>query len=301
MRPLFSIFLVVPILSAALGTLATPAVSRGDERAVRAAAEAYLAAVGRRDYAAAADSWTATGEYIDATGVARNAKQVFGRLAVEQPKASAGSASEAGKSLKTTVRMVASDMAIESGELRREASTSVGPGGGRSLQVTAVWVLRDGRWLLDGLRESVESTGELDPRLEGLGWLLGEWVASSDDGEVVSSTRAAEGGKFLERSFLIRAAGRVPMGATQRIGWDPESKRLKAWVFDTKGGVGQGIWSQEGQRWRLDMTHVQPSGAKAVVTSYYTLTDSGRLLWETPPIAGVPAKRVEFRRPADQQ
>ena len=35
----------------------------------------------------------------------------------------------------------------------------------------------------------------------------------------------------------------------QVIGWDPAAKQVRSWVFDSGGGIGEGIWTKQGDKW----------------------------------------------------
>lgn len=47
------------------------------------------------------------------------------------------------------------------------------------------------------------------------------------------------------------------MTGTQRIGWDPLTRRLRTWVFDSSGSFGEGNWKAtrpDGSEFTLNMT-----------------------------------------------
>ena len=50
------------------------------------------------------------------------------------------------------------------------------------------------------------------------------------------------------------------MTVTQRIGWDPLTKQIKSWVFDSEGGYGDGLWTRKGNQWVIKSTGVLPDG-----------------------------------------
>ena len=54
-----------------------------------------------------------------------------------------------------------------------------------------------------------------------------------------------------------------------RIGWDPLTRQIKSWVFDTEGGYAEGLWTRIGDRWVVKMTGVRPDGSTASATFTY--------------------------------
>ena len=54
------------------------------------------------------------------------------------------------------------------------------------------------------------------------------------------------------------------------LGWDPVSGKLRAWIFDSEGGYGEGTWHRDGDSWVLKTTGVTADGQTASGTSIYT-------------------------------
>ena len=50
------------------------------------------------------------------------------------------------------------------------------------------------------------------------------------------------------------------MTVTQRIGWDPLTKQIKSWVFDSEGGYGDALWARNGNQWIIKSNGVLPDG-----------------------------------------
>src|SRR5438270_13780731 len=57
------------------------------------------------------------------------------------------------------------------------------------------------------------------------------------------------------------------MTVSQRIGWDPLARQIRAWEFDSEGGFGEGKWSRDGERWVVKHTGVRPEGTTASATN----------------------------------
>jgi hypothetical protein len=99
-----------------------------------------------------------------------------------------------------------------------------------------------------------------------LEWLLGEWVDDGGSTVVHTVCRWSDDGNFLLQEMNLQVAGRDAMQVTQRIGWDPLSKRIRSWVFDTEGGFGEGVWARLGDSWVIKSTGVKPDGEAASAT-----------------------------------
>ena len=63
------------------------------------------------------------------------------------------------------------------------------------------------------------------------------------------------------------------MKVTQRIGWDPLTKQIKSWVFDSEGGYGDGALDPQGQQWMIKSTGVLTDGR--IATATHTLDPVG--------------------------
>ncbi len=183
--------------------------------------------------------WTADGDYVDPSGHVVNARKALenGSIDTSGPRLT----------LKTeSVRMITADVAQEDGvcELTPEGEKPTFRG-----HYTAVWVRQQGNWLLSSLRESVAPPPSGVERLTALEWMIGEWEAD-DDGMIVTAKNSWTDNKvYLLREIVIERDGRVVHSLTQRIAWDPLTRRVKAWTFDADGGMGEASWTQQGDNW----------------------------------------------------
>jgi hypothetical protein len=247
---------------------------------------------------AAAEIWTADGEYTDAAGNAHKARKL---LAQEAAAADAADAERDVKLPDSTLRFVTAEVAIEDGrtenELTNDGRTATG-------KFTAVWVKQEGKWRLDSLRESAVVPPSASDRLEPLSWLIGEWVGATDRGVILVSSHWCDAGNFILREFVEHASdGNVTTGS-QRIGWDASANKFKCWSFDSNGGSAEGVWRQDGDRWIVEMTEVMPDGSQAAASATYTPSGDGRFVWDAARGKvgdnAVPARRIEFKRAAEK-
>ena len=71
------------------------------------------------------------------------------------------------------------------------------------------------------------------------------------------------------------------MTGTQRIGWDPVTRNIRSWVFDSEGGFGEGVWTREGNKWIVKKTGVTGDGKIASATNIISQVSKHRMTWES--------------------
>ena len=160
---------------------------------------------------------------------------------------------------------------------------SPAPPGGTALgRYTVVWVKRNGKWLIDAVREAAVADPSLRGRLEELSWMIGEWVEDGDAAAIQAACVWSPDKHFLLRESRIQPRGRDPHVVTQCIGWGscrrPNSlvgfrlrRRLRRKRLDPRGGA----LDREFHRctsWRE---------AETAGTTVYTRVDDNTLLVES--------------------
>ena len=245
-----------------------------DEAAIRQTGDTYEKAYGAADAKSIAAHFTPDAEYIDEQG---NVHQ--GRAAIEAAM-TAHFAENSGCQIEiniSSIRFISPGVAVEDG------TTTVTPSGGAETvhsHYTAVHVKADGKWLAASVREHApKDRRQHRTQLQQLGWLQGEWVDEGDDSLVIFSCEFVDNGNFLIRKFTIQVAGQEAMSGTQRIGWDPLTGKLRAWIFDSEGGYCDGVWHRDEDRWVLKSTGVTADGQTASGTSIYTFVNEHTMTW----------------------
>ena len=132
---------------------------------------------------------------------------------------------------------------------------------------------------LKGLFPEVFNEEKLD--LDQLRRVMGDWVDEGDDSIVHFACESVDHGNFLLRKFTILIAGQEAMSGTQRIGWDPLTGKLRAWIFDSEGGYGEGLWHRDGDRWVLKCHGVTADNETASSTSIYTFINGHTMTWQS--------------------
>jgi uncharacterized protein (TIGR02246 family) len=124
-------------------------------------------------------------------------------------------------------------------------------------------VRRQNEWKLAELRDLATARGDTADKggpLRELEWLVGDWVDEGEDGKVASTVRWEEGKKFLVRRYSIQIDGEPSRSGTQWIGWDPQAKQIRSWVFDSDGDFGKGRWTRSDNAWIIKASGITGDG-----------------------------------------
>jgi hypothetical protein len=116
--------------------------------------------------------------------------------------------------------------------------------------------------------------------LKQLDWLIGSWIAKSEDGEVRTSYDWDEGNHFIRAHFTIKDKGRTISG-TQRIGKDPRTGQVRSWLFGQDGGFGEATWSWDTRHWVIEATGVLEDGTEVTATNLLTPQGRDAFTWQS--------------------
>ena len=206
---------------------------------------------------------------------------LHGRVEIEQ-SLSEHFAAHTGCQLTLTidmVRIVSPGVALVNGQ---SSMTLPNSQDSQDCQFDAVYVQTGKAWLLASLKtHSSRPRRAHRSELQQLSWLNGEWIDEGDECLVTFNCSETDQGHFLLRTFSIQIAGEKVMEGTQRIGWDPLTRRLRTWIFDSEGGYGEGLWHQDGENWILKITGVTADGEAASSTCIYTPVDEKPMTWQS--------------------
>lgn len=247
-----------------------------DEEAIRKSDDSFVKAYGQGNAKSVAAHFTADAEYVDELG------NVFqGREAIEESLAEFF-AENPGCKLEMnidTIRFISPGVAVEDGSTtitRPESPASV------ESRYTTLHVKTDGKWLAASVRDHApKDRRQHRAQLQQLEWLVGDWVDEGDDSIINFSCQSVNNGNFLLRKFTILIAGQEAMSGTQRIGWDPLTGKLRAWIFDSEGGYSEGLWHRDGENWVLKCIGVTADGQTASSTSIYTFVNDHTMTWQS--------------------
>lgn len=266
-----SVCLLVAALSFATSLRAAEKTSDAD--AIRAAIDSYVAAYNRGDAKAVAAHWSETGEWTNPAG-----EKVHGRQAIEKELQAMFAASK-GVSIAVTapsIRIVSADVAVEEG-----TATITRPGEDpEESTYVAIHVKKTGKWTLDSVYETdVAEEAPASSPLQELAWLVGQWIDESEDSTVEATVTWTKNKTFLNYAFKMSVPGMDDLEGTQVIGWDPAAETIRSWMFDSDGGIGQGVWSKKGDHWVVTFDQVLPDGRRASATNIYALADGNTCTW----------------------
>lgn len=263
-----------PAVKPATPAATAPIKGNADEEAIRTAEATYVKAYLQGDAKAVAAHFTADAEYVDEDG-----HVLQGRDAIEKSLA-VSFANEPGSQLEATIesiRFVGPGVAVEDGTAR---VTPAGGGAPVTSRYTAVHLKTDGKWLIASIRDLAAGGRQHRDQIKALGWLVGDWVDESPDSVMLFSCRFDESGKYLLRDFTIKIAGHDAMHGSQRFGWDPTKRHLRAWTFDSEGGFSEGIWHRDGENWMLKSSGVTADGEATSATTIFTPVNAHTMTWQ---------------------
>jgi uncharacterized protein (TIGR02246 family) len=175
-----------------------------------------------------------------------------------------------------SIRFLTPDVAVEEGEttLFPDGETLASRG-----RYTVLHLKKNGRWLMQSVRvveeQSLSPYGELAP----LEWLVGQWIDEGRDEVVEANFRWDENKSFLLEEFQVIREGEVLLKGTQRIGWDPQRKQIRSWIFDSGGGFGEAVWTPAGDDWICKASGVTADGISASATRRLSRAAQDRVIW----------------------
>jgi len=246
-----------------------------DEQAIRQAADAFTKSYNAKDAKTLASLFTSNAEIVDENGNdfqgRENIEKVFDGIFKEHPK---------GKieiSIKS-IRFVSPATAIEDGASTVTQDDNGPPERDRYM---VVHVKQDGKWQMASARDLADEENSGEDQLQQLAWLIGDWVDESPDAMVVTSYRWADNHRFILSDFTVQIGGNPAMTGSQRFGWDPLTKQIRCWVFDSQGGFAEGAWTREGNRWIVKMSGVTREGKPASSTNITTMSSKDRMTWQS--------------------
>jgi uncharacterized protein (TIGR02246 family) len=244
-----------------------------DKEAIAQNAEAFIQAFHKGDAKTVAAFWTPDGDYTD-----QNGRHLKGREVIEK---AFQSFFEENKGLTIRIeghslRFVTPEVAIEDGVTYVIHAEGHPPSRAR---YTSVHVKKDGKWLLSSVRDAPFVPPSNYEHLQGLEWAIGEWSSENDKGHAEHlSLSWTDNQNFIVGSFAATARGISVGHATHWIGWDPQAKRIRSWIFDANGGFGEGAWTRTGDKWTVQMKTIQQDGKNASATFRIERVDADTIL-----------------------
>ena len=176
-----------------------------------------------------------------------------------------------------SVRPIATDVFEQNG-----STTVTNPDGEKDASgFTAIYVKKDGKWLISRLIEFPAPDPTPGDQLSQLSWMVGTWKDRGGSTDVETKADWARGNNFITRTFKVSEGNDVVLEGWQIIGWDPIKKTIRSWIFDSDGGYGQGTWSRDGNSWLVKETRVSPDGTESSAEQTLTYVDKDHCTYES--------------------
>ena len=161
-----------------------------------------------------------------------------------------------------SVRVLGRHTAIEEGISRITNS----PDSEVELSRYSVVYEKDGEaWKVVSARD-VPLEEAVNDHLEQLGWLVGDWLDECPEAIVKTRYRWSDSRRFIIGEFRVNAPEEGELDGTIHIGWDPQLKQLRSWVFDSEGGYSTGVWARNEDTWVVKLTGVLADGRTTTAT-----------------------------------
>jgi uncharacterized protein (TIGR02246 family) len=250
-----------------------------DEAAIRKSDEAYVTAYNNHDAKAIAGMWSPEAVYVDP----ETGEEAVGREEIEKEFADTFTGLKDAK-LEVNVnsiKFLSPNVAVEDGTAR-----VIRPKGEPDESTySALFVKRDGKWLLDRVTEEeppAPPPSNYD-HLKDLEWMVGSWIDNDEDGQTTIQTDCnwTKNKNFMTRSFAAVIRDRVDMAGMQVVGWDPAAKEIRSWVFDSDGGFAEGKWKHKGDRWLIHQIGTLPDGRKTSAVNIVKKLNDNSFTWQT--------------------
>jgi uncharacterized protein (TIGR02246 family) len=175
-----------------------------------------------------------------------------------------------------SIRFLTADVAVE------EGFTSDFPDGetqtARS-SYTVLHVKKDGKWAMQAVRIEEEESLSAYRDLQPLEFLIGDWIDEGRAENVESTFKWDDNKSFLIEEFKVVREGEVVLKGSQRIGWDPQAKQIRSWIFDNAGGFAEGTWAAVDDAWVVKVKGVSADGTSNSATRIWQQAAKDRILW----------------------
>lgn len=244
------------------------------EAAIRAAVEKFVKAYNDHDAKGVAELFLPEAQVVNTDNATiqgrRDIESLFAGVFEENPQTQIEVKIE-------SIRFIGTALAVETGASLTTSAPGASPERGRYI---VLHVQRDGNWSM-GLVYDMPAEPTHRENLQSLAWLVGDWIDESREGIVKTSCRWADNNSFLLQEITVRQAGRETMKISQRIGWDPLTKRFKAWIFDAEGGYGESLWTPTESGWLIKANSVTSDGSTTSATNSIEPTGLDRYVFRS--------------------
>ena len=273
---LFCLLTLVLMIQATMSWAQQPTEPPAADAPIKKAVAAYIEAFNKHDAKALAEQWSPEAVYINRiTG-----EEVVGQKAIaeqftgifkDRPNLKIDVSTE-------SIQFLSPNVAVEQGTAKLVAAKA----DPEEFEYTAVYVKREGKWLLDRVTDKAP---EVIPthyeQLKELEWMVGSWVDDADNAVVETECKWTKNRNFLTRSFIVTVGDQIDMSGMQIIGWDAAAKQIRSWTFDSDGGFAEAVWTHKKDRWYVHNKGVLADGQKATMVNIIKPLDKDSFTWQT--------------------
>lgn len=145
----------------------------------------------------------------------------------------------------------------------------------------AVLVEQNGKLLFDEVYQiEIDEVPSHYTKLKELEWLVGEWVDADPDLTIDTIVTWDKDKNFIKQQFNMKIFDQQIVEGQHIIGWDPASQKIRSWIFDNNGGLGEGKWTKQNDNvWYVNTLYILPDGRKGSSINIYTKVDNDTYTW----------------------
>ncbi len=235
--------------------------------------ESYVAAFNSKDSAKLASHWSPRGIHTNRT----TGNRVVGREAIEQEFNALFKEADNLKLVVNSeeIEFISPSVAIDHG---RASVTQTGTDKAERSEYSAVFVFREGRWLVDRISDVLISEEDSHhEHLRELEWLIGTWINETEGVTVETECKWTQDQNHISRAYRLIEDDNVEHHGLQIIGWDPNSKHIRSWLFDSDGGFVEGTWAKKDNSWLITAKGILPDGGVGTAVNIVRPIDEDRL------------------------
>jgi uncharacterized protein (TIGR02246 family) len=247
-----------------------------EEAAIRKRVAMYVEAYNKHDAKALGDFWSPDAVYVNRL----SGEESVGRAAiVAQFEAAFKERPQARLDVSpASIQFMSPNVAVEQGT----AKLLVPKAEPEEIEYNAVYVKRDGQWLLDRVTDKAKPSAPSHyQQLKVLEWMVGRWVDKDDKVDIETECKWTKNQSFLTRSFTVSVEGRQETSGLQIVGWDAAAKTIRSWTFDSDGGYAEATWTRKGDRWFIRNKGVLADGRQASMVNVIKPVDDNSFTWQT--------------------
>ena len=237
-------------------------------------AKNYVAAYNKGDAKAVASFFAEDAEYIDADGQLTKGRDEIEKLLATAFQDNPGAKLDIAVD---EVRQITPDVVISGGV----ATVTPENGAAEATRYELIRVKKGDQWQISHLTETSAPAPDAYSQLQALEWLVGTWQDKTGDQTIETKIKWAGSKNFLTRSFKGQGSEQDETDGWEIIGWDPDRQQIRSWIFDSEGGFGESIWSNDGERWLIKASNTLPDGGHSTADNIITRVDDNTFTWES--------------------